>query len=959
MGVARPITGHKSDFIVQGTIVENNAAVKVLIDSGSAASFVDKNCLKNLFDMIYPTNATCFRSLTDRFTIDSKIDLSLRVMGTEFRHSFYYDEAYLFSLPYDMILGRDVLNNIGVQLKWPNDCCLSLEEEEMVDLHKEDIYLPVPDKSDIPLHFDDCAPEMKPLLSRYSSIFSDESGIVDKSFEFDVQLTTQKPIRIPARRIPIHYEEEIKKQMHDLQERGIITRTNSTYSFPIVIAKKKNGDIRMCVDFRQLNKYTEKLACNIPQFEEIRNKLHGMKMFSTLDLSQGYWHIPLTENARDKLCFSPGPSWGNWSFNVMPFGPKNAPGQFQKCMEDMLGDLDFVFIYIDDILIFSRDSEEHCRHVEIVFDRIQKNNLHVKFSKCKFAKSEVEYLGYKLKDDTYSYGGNVRHVLMDYPLPASFKELESFIGLINYYRKFVKNFASTTKPLFDFKTSNDKSCKELKWTPELIDVFNQICSLIRKATPLAIPNPSLPFKVETDASDAAVGATLIQNGKPIHYSSRLLKKAELRYSTYEKELVAILFALKQYYDCLIGKKFILRCDHRPLIWIKEQKIKGRIGRWILTLQEFEFDIEHIAGAKNSVADTLSRPVNAVIPEVRKFDWTELQKPLLENYKAGNSKELTKYSKYIHVNGDILKFKNRIVVPLSQVSHLLKQIHEILGHPGGHRMLDFIRIRYFWPNMFSDIKSFVRNCQLCSLSKSYSYFQNKEYQFHGDYPFQKISIDVKGPVHVTKGGYRYILVIKDSYSGYCSFYPLTSKQSENILDRFVEFICIFGKPMCVLSDGGLEFSALRKFCEEHHISHASCSAFHHGNGSVERAIRWLEEKLIQDSTNWSDKLNYWQFNYNFLHSSTTGLCPNDIVFSFKTRHVNDFDYPDIRSLDLRPTTHRCLNVGDTVLVKDSLRRKGSPYYLPDKFTVMKIQGQSIIVKSGSKVLQRHITFLKPC
>ena len=244
---------------------------------------------------------------------------------------------------------------------------------------------------------------------------------------------------------------------------------------------------------------------------------------------------------------------GNWQFNVMPFGPKNAPGHFQRCMQQIFGHLDFVFCYIDDLLIYSSNFEEHCQHLEIVLEIIQKHNLHVKFSKCKFAQSEVEYLGHILKNDSYTFDSKVHHILRDYPLPSTLKELESFIGLINYYRKFVKDFALITKPLFELKSKCDKKTS-VEWTPESIDTFNQICRLIINATPLAIPNPSLQFELETDASDYAVGATLIQNGKPIQYASRLLQKAEIRYSTYEKELLAIIFAFKQYYDCLVGKK---------------------------------------------------------------------------------------------------------------------------------------------------------------------------------------------------------------------------------------------------------------------------------------------------------------------------------------------------------------------------------------------------------------------
>ena len=950
MGVARPITTNgMSDFVVSGTIVENSAEITILFDSGSANSFVSKRCVVDLSDLIFQTKDVLFRSFTGTFVANQKIDLTIRLKDFEFHSSFFCDVTCLNALPYDMVVGRDVLNMLGAKMILSDNICLSLEEEEPIDLHKDEIYLPKKSEFVVP-NLDDCYPQVKHVLQSYIDVFSDTCGAVATEFEFDVQLSVTKPIRIPPRRIPIHYEEEIKRQMCELEERGIISKTTSPYSFPIVIAKKKSGDVRLCVDFRQLNKHTEKLTCDIPQFDEIRNRLNGSKIFSTLDLSQGYWHIPLTDAAKEKLCFSPGPSWGNWRFNVMPFGPKNSPGHFQRCMQKIFGHLDFVFCYIDDLLIYSRDLVEHCEHLETVFELIRKHNLHVKFSKCKFAQPEVEYLGHVLKHNSYTFGGKVHHVLRDYPLPSTFKELESFIGLINYYRKFVKDFASVTKPLFDLKSQSDKNT-DVKWTPDLIDTFNQISQLIINATPLAIPNPSLKFELETDASDYAVGATLIQNGKPIHYASRLLKKAEIRYSTYEKELLAIIFAFKQYYDCLVGKKFLLKCDHRPLIWIKDQKIKGRIGRWILTLQEFEFDIQHIAGNRNSVADALSRPANVIVPDTKKFDWLNLQRNSLQDIPS-------RYSKNFVVCDGLTKFKNRIVVPHSSTVDLCKHVHGLLGHPGAVRMIQYIKDRYFWPRFYGEIKSFVKNCETCNHSKSYSNFRNQEFEFVGKFPFEKVAIDLKGPVHEARGGYKYILVVKDTFSKFCCFYALRHKGAEEVFQKVLEFFCVFGKPINILSDGGLEFSQLKQFCEKNNVIYTSSSAFHHGNGAVERTIRWLEEKLVQNSSQWPEHLPYWQLLNNFLISNSTGLSPNEIVFSYLPRHLHDLDYSD-DSIDCRPRTLKKLAVNDHVLVKNSLRKKGQSYYLKDVFKVIDIKGQSIKVQSTSsnKVLQRHLTFVK--
>lgn len=327
---------------------------------------------------------------------------------------------------------------MNARLSFDDSVFLTLDEEEKIDLDNEDIFLPkVCAKDEFMKQIEKIENDEVPeLIKNHEKAFNNDCGRISDEFAFKIKLeeSQTKPINIPPRRIPMHHYEEVRRQIIDLEKRGIIERSSSPWSFPVVLTSKSNGELRICIDFRELNKRTVKEATTIPQFEELRNRLHSATTFTALDLSQGYWHTPVDAECKDLLSFCPGPGLGNWSFNVMPFGPKNSPSHFQRIMTRLFGDLHYVFIYIDDILIFSDNQKEHLIHLKEVMSRCIKFGLRVKLSKCKFSVPEVEYLGHSIGKGMYFYKDKTKHILQNYSLPTTYKELEAFIGLINYYR---------------------------------------------------------------------------------------------------------------------------------------------------------------------------------------------------------------------------------------------------------------------------------------------------------------------------------------------------------------------------------------------------------------------------------------------------------------------------------------------------------------------------------------------
>lgn len=991
MGFARPITAKKSNdcFVKDHVfhIADNEIVLKCLIDTGADKSLVNEAAVMDYKASFYNVNPLTFRSLTTSFSLDKKIDLCLDMESDRcdrlVEHGFYVSRREFVSMPFDAIIGKDLLARLNATISFGNGKIMAVNISDAVqhaehdenaeavldtDLDRNEIYLPTASSSFAELQIND--PDLYSLLKNYELVFSSECGKMDERFALDLKLlpTVTKAISVPPRKVPMHFEEEVRAQIKTLLERGLIEPTESRYTFPVVLAKKKSGELRMCIDFKELNKATVKESTLLPQFEELRNKLGQATIFSAIDFSQGYWHIPLSNESQRLVCFSPGPGMGNYTCKVMPFGLTQAPGHFQRVMNQIFGDLPYVFVYIDDVLIFSENKDQHMQHLREVFARIERHGLRVKAKKCSFAVREVTYLGHVFSNGTYHYDKKTKHLFSGYPLPVTLKDLESFIGTANYYRKFIPNFSTLLKPLYDFKKDVDSNLQKcLTWSVSLINSFHEICSAIVNATPLKIPDRLQEFTLQTDASDYGLGATLLQNNVPISYASRLLKSPEKKFSTYEKELLAVIFGCKMFRDCLLGKKFKLNTDHQPLIWLQSQKLTGRLGRWILALREYDFEVEYIPGKSNVVADNLSRTICVILPEnsIRKREWSKLHAAdtelafFIKGDERFSSRLYKPYSKHFSVNNNIVYFKKeRIVVPESEVSSLLQDTHTTLGHCGYQRMVDYLKNKFFWPGFYQSIKDFLKTCMACSLSKSYRIRKFPEYQYCGDKPFEKISMDLKCVTQCN--GFSYIMVIQDTYSRFVNFYPLKRKSSECVLDKFQHFLCTYGKPMSVLTDEGMEFKGyFDKFCTDFAILHTTSSPYHHsGNGMVERTNRWLEERLITDRQQWPNRLPYWQFLFNQLTNSATGVSPSYLVFSFEPTLLFDGYFcsgDDTRSM----ADNNGFKVGDHVLVKDHGRLKQRPYFYKTKFEIVEILGctAKLVCLDGDYVLKRHFSQIK--
>jgi hypothetical protein len=400
---------------------------------------------------------------------------------------------------------------------------------------------------------------------------------------------------------------ELKKQLTEFEAAGFIRPSKSPFGAPILFVKKKDGTMRMCVDYRALNRITVKNSYPLPRVDELFDRLQGARYFSKIDLRSGYHQIRIAPEDVPKTAFRT--RYGHYEFLVLPFGLTNAPATFMHLMHQALRPLldECALVFLDDILIYSKTLEEHKQHVRRVLDALREQKLYAKESKCEFFKHEVEFLGHIVGREGVRMMEDKVEAVRAWPTPRSVRDVRAFLGTAGYYRKFIRDFSAIAAPLSELT----KDSVKFEWTAPHEQAFCQLKAAIAQGPVLILPDPSLPFVVHTDASGFAVGAVLQQDqGKglqPIAFLSKKMADAETRYPVHEQELLAIIQALTAWRHYLHGSKFVVRTDHKSLQFFQTQPmLSGRQARWKDVLANFDFDIEYVEGKANVVADGLSR-----------------------------------------------------------------------------------------------------------------------------------------------------------------------------------------------------------------------------------------------------------------------------------------------------------------------------------------------------------------
>ena len=460
---------------------------------------------------------------------------------------------------------------------------------------------------------DGLAPEVREkvtaLLWQFQDVIASDDSDLGRTRLTSHKINTgdTQPVCQHARRLPFHQQQEVRGLLDDMLSRGIIEPSCGPWASPIVLVRKKDGTTRFCVDFRRLNDCTRKDAQPLPRIDDTLDALGGARYFSTLDLASGYWQVEVDSKDREKTAFVT--PFGLFQFRVMPFGLCNAPATFQRLMERVLAGLHWVtcLVYLDDIIIFSRTVEKHIEQLKEVLERLKGAGLKVRPSKCHLLQTSVQYLGHVISGEGIRTDPQKVACVSNWPVPQNSKELQSFLGLSSYYRRFVKDFAHVASPLHALTQKGRK----WMWTKECNDAFFDLKKRLVSSPILALPDFSLHFVLDTDASGDGLGAVLAQSvdgeERMVAYASRALSRTEKKYCATRRVLLALVWAAQHFRPYLYGRNFTLRTDHHCLQWLHNFKEpEGQVARWLELLAEYDYSVLHRQGKQHTNADALSR-----------------------------------------------------------------------------------------------------------------------------------------------------------------------------------------------------------------------------------------------------------------------------------------------------------------------------------------------------------------
>ncbi|GJU97702.1 reverse transcriptase domain-containing protein [Tanacetum coccineum] len=653
-------------------------------------------------------------------------------------------------------------------------------------------------------------------------------------FRIDLIPGASPVVRSPYRLAPSEML-ELSNQLKELQEKGFIRPSHSPWGAPVLFVKKKDGSMRMCIDYRELNKLTIKNRYPLPRIDDLFDQLQGACCFSKIDLRSGYHQLRVREEDISKTAFRT--RYGHFEFTVMPFGLTNAPAIFMDLMNRVCKPyLDkFVIVFIDDILIYSMSEEEHEVHLKTILDLLEKEKLYAKFS------NKVESV-------------------KNWKTPESSTKIRSFLGLAGYYRRFIENFSKIAKPLTLLTQKN----KTYVWGDEQDEAFRILKEKLCNAPMLALPDRPDDFVVYCDASKQGFGSVLMQRGKVIAYASRQLKKHEKNYTTHDLELGAVVFALKIWRHYLYGTKSVIYTDHKSLQYIFDQKeLNMRQRRWIELLSDYECEIKYHPGKANVVADALSRKERLKPRRVRAMSITihsGLKTKILEA-QGEASKDLKAPTKWLRGlerhfeqrdDGEIYFF-DRIWIP--SVGGVRKLIMDEAHtsrysvHPGADKMYYDLRDLYWWPGMKRDIAEYVSRCLTCSKIKAEhqkpsGFLQQPEIP---EWKWEKITMDFVTKLPKSSSGHDTIWVVVDRLTKSAHFLPIREDYKTEKLAKIYtnEIVARHGVSVSIISDRDGRFTThlWQAFQKVLGMRLDMSTAYHpQTGGHSERTIQTLEDML---------------------------------------------------------------------------------------------------------------------
>ena len=778
---------------------------------------------------------------------------------------------------------------------------------------------------------------LQDLLETYSEVFTDELGTVrgtTATIRVDPSAT---PRFHKARPLPYTLKAKVEKELERLEKMGVIEPVRfSEWAAPIVPVMKSDGTVRLCGDYKvTVNQAAQQEQYPIPKIDDLFASLAGGRRFTKLDLSHAYQQVQLDETSRQFVIINTHK--GLFKYNRLPFGVSSAPSIFQRIMETLLQGIPGVCVYIDDILITGRTVKEHLEHLEEVLKRMKEAGMRLKSEKCAYLLPSVEYLGHTISEEGLKTAESKVEAITGAPAPRNVTELRSFLGLVNYYAKFLPNLSTTLTPLYTLLQKNHK----WSWSSEQTKAFEEVKRLLQTSEVLVHFDDKLPLILSCDASPYGVGAVLahrMPNGdeRPISFASRTLTECERKYSQLEKEALAIIFGVKKYHQYIYGRPFNLKTDHKPLMYIFSEKkgipamASGRIQRWALILGAYQYTIGFQKGSDNTTADAVSRlplPVTRTEPPkpaevvhlMEYLDtspvtssqirlWTD-QDPVLAKIKSWilsgwpenppieeDVRPFLHRQRELSVEDGILLWGSRVVVPQKGKKQVLTMLHQ--AHPGITRMKSLARCYVWWPGIDSDLELRVKSCEACQVNQKSPPNVPLHPWVWPSRPWSRVHIDYAGPFM----GKMFLLVI-DAYTKWLDVHVSSTSSSASTIESLRRSFATYGLPEVVVSDNAANFTSeeFQSFLKSNGVKHVRTPPYHPAsNGIVERAVQMLKSGLRKFKIGSVEtKVSRFLFWYRTTPHSSTGASPGELMFGRRLHSPLDNIRPNLdKKMQLR-------------------------------------------------------------
>ncbi|XP_033637865.1 uncharacterized protein K02A2.6-like [Asterias rubens] len=776
------------------------------------------------------------------------------------------------------------------------------------------------------------------IMNHYEELFRDDLGkLKGQPVKINIK-TDAKPKFCKARTVPFSMKKQVEDELDRLQKSGVIEPvTFSRWAAPIVPVIKENGQIRICGDYKAtVNQAANVDSYPVPRVEELFAAMSGGQTFSKLDLSHAYLQLVLDEPSRELATINT--HRGLFQYTRMPFGISAAPAIFQRTIESLLADIPQAVAFLDDILVTGKSESEHIANLDRVLTRLQSAGLRLKQEKCKFFAPEVVYLGHRINATGLHPTMEKVQAIKDAPVPRNVTELKSYLGILNYYAKFLPNLSSLIAPLHCLLRKDTR----WSWDTAQDKAFRESKELLVSAQVLVHYNPEKELVLSCDASPYGVGAVLANRmadgtEHPIAYASRSLSPPERNYSQLDKEGLAMVFGVKKFHQYVYGRKFVISTDHKPLLGLLGEgrmippMASSRIQRWALTLSAYDYQLVYKPGSLNGNADALSRlplphtpshvPVPAdyvmvmdhmestpvspekirlwtgrdpVLSQVRSFvmnGWpAECANSALQPYICRKTE--------LSIQDGCIMWGSRVVIPPQGRQRLVEELHE--SHPGVSCMKSLGRSYVWWPCMDKDIESKVKQCSPCQTSRQSPPVAPLHPWEWPQRPWSRLHVDYAGPFMG-----RMFLIIVDAHSKWLDIHAMHSATSLATVEKLRQTFATHGLPDIIVSDNGSNFTSaeFQEFLRRNGIKHVRSAPFHpSSNGLAERAVQSFKAAMRRMNEGTVEtKLSRFLFTYRTTPHATTGISPAQLLMNRRPQTRLDLVRPDLRR---RVTNKQC-------------------------------------------------------